>query len=57
MPVYDQLSERFSDFAFFDLSGDESPELRQLMKVWCVQPCLSEAAPSMHGRACNVKSI
>ena len=55
MPVYDQLSERFSDFAFFDLSGDESPELRQLMKVWGVQPCLSEAAPSMHGIACNVK--
>ena len=52
MPVYEQLSERFSDFAFFDLSGDESPELRQLMKVGhaCSPACqrLLSACMALH---------
>jgi len=33
MPTFELLSERFADFTFLTVTGDESPELRQLMRV------------------------
>ena len=33
MPTYEALSERFSDSTFLTVTGDENPELRQLMRV------------------------
>lgn len=36
MPTYHQLAERFSDFVMLEITGDETPELRQVMKDWKV---------------------
>jgi thiol-disulfide isomerase/thioredoxin len=37
MPTYHQLAERFSDFVMLEITGDETPELRQVMKEWKVR--------------------
>lgn len=37
MATYHQFAERFADSVLLEVTGDENPELRKLMKTWEVK--------------------
>lgn len=37
MATYHQFAERFTDSVLLEVTGDENPELRKLMKTWEVK--------------------
>lgn len=37
MQTYYELAERFKDFVLLEVVGDETPELRGLMKAWQIK--------------------
>jgi hypothetical protein len=37
MPQYHALAERFPDYVLLELTGDESPDMRTIMKQWQVR--------------------